>query len=301
VRVALIEILTTRARSTTIAICWPPPSIRSGRPPRAMNALGNWPVPNISAAWSPACSKPTKARRAKRPTGGRLGVRADLRGRQASRSVARGNEELPDADRDALLPTRSSRAPPHCRLSKRQCRLQPPHTSWDCRALVQLARCLGRAAAHRTARHRQASRASSAGALGVNFRVAPLPDKRSGAQRLELLQKALALCTTEPLQNRVLKRPGRSASSRRCVLSCPTGPAGPRQQACERSSRLAHHRDLRERTTRVRPGARQGHRHQHEPRRAPAADRYKEQPNWAKPTVAEHRERRPRRRKPSAG
>jgi len=84
-------------------------------------------------------------------------------------------------------------------------------------------------------------------ARGALIRVAPLPDKRSASQRLELLQKAMSLCTREEEQKLVLKRASAIRTLPTLHFVAPYMDQPPfAQQACETVVELAHHRELRE-------------------------------------------------------
>jgi HEAT repeat protein len=84
-------------------------------------------------------------------------------------------------------------------------------------------------------------------ALRALIRVAALADKRAGAERLALLQKAFALATRVEEQNLVLRRAGavRTIESLRFVVPYLDQPESA-QAACATVVELAHHRELRE-------------------------------------------------------
>jgi hypothetical protein len=84
-------------------------------------------------------------------------------------------------------------------------------------------------------------------ALRALIRVAPLPDGRSDAEKLELLKKALALCTRDTERNLALQRAAaiRAPETLRFLTPYLDQPAFA-QQACLAVVELAHHRDLRE-------------------------------------------------------
>ena len=84
-------------------------------------------------------------------------------------------------------------------------------------------------------------------ALGAVIRVAPLADKRTPTERLDLLKKAMTLATKDSQRNAVLKRASavRTADSLRFILPYLDQPSFS-QQACESVVELAHHRELRE-------------------------------------------------------
>lgn len=83
--------------------------------------------------------------------------------------------------------------------------------------------------------------------LNALIRVAPLPDSRTPEARLELLQKAMQLCTKDSERNLILKRAPaiRSVETLRYVLGFFDKPALA-VQAHEAVVELAHHRNLRE-------------------------------------------------------
>ncbi len=84
-------------------------------------------------------------------------------------------------------------------------------------------------------------------ALGALIRVAPLPDKRPPAEKLELLKQAMTLAAHQKERNLILQRAGaiRTMESLRFVASYMDQPAYA-QQACGTVVALAHHRELRE-------------------------------------------------------
>ena len=84
-------------------------------------------------------------------------------------------------------------------------------------------------------------------ALRALIRVAPLPDGRTDAEKLELLRTALALCTRDTERNLVLQRAAaiRILETLRFLVPYLDQPAYA-QQACQSVVELAHHRDLRE-------------------------------------------------------
>jgi HEAT repeat protein len=83
--------------------------------------------------------------------------------------------------------------------------------------------------------------------LAALIRVAPLPDKRTARERLELLQTAMGMCSREEEQNLVLKRAAaiRTVETLRYLLPYLEQPQFA-QQACESVVELAHHRELRD-------------------------------------------------------
>ena len=78
-------------------------------------------------------------------------------------------------------------------------------------------------------------------------RIAPLPDGRSDAQKLELLQKAWTLCTRDTERKLVLSRAQaiRIPETLRFVVPYMDQPSYA-QEACKTVVELAHHRGLRE-------------------------------------------------------
>ncbi len=84
-------------------------------------------------------------------------------------------------------------------------------------------------------------------ALRALIRVAPLPDGRSDAEKLELLKKALSLCTRDTERNLTLQRAAaiRTPETLRFLTPYLDQPAFA-QPACLAVVELAHHRDLRE-------------------------------------------------------
>jgi len=84
-------------------------------------------------------------------------------------------------------------------------------------------------------------------AIRALVRVAPLPDGRSDVEKLELLKKALALCTRDAERNLALGRAQaiRIPETLRFLLPYLDQPAYA-QQACLSIVELAHHRTLRE-------------------------------------------------------
>jgi HEAT repeat protein len=126
-------------------------------------------------------------------------------------------------------------------------------------------------------------------ALRALIRVAPLPDGRSEAARLELLQKALALCTRDTERNLTLQRAAaiRAPETLRFLVPYLDQPAYA-QQACQAVVELAHHRDLRE------PNKAEFDRAldkviqtSKDATVVDRANRYKKGQTWARPTVPE--------------
>jgi len=122
-------------------------------------------------------------------------------------------------------------------------------------------------------------------ALGALIRVAPLPDKRTAQERLDLTKTAMGLCTKDSQRNTVLKRASaiRTVESLRYLVGFMDQPALA-QQACESIVELAHHRDLRE------PNKAEFHRALDEVLRISTdatvkdrAQRYKNNQTWVRP------------------
>jgi hypothetical protein len=84
-------------------------------------------------------------------------------------------------------------------------------------------------------------------ALRALIRVAPLPDGRSDADKLELLKEALTLCTRDNERHLALQRAAaiRIPETLRFLVPYLDQPTYA-QQACQAIVELAHHRDLRE-------------------------------------------------------
>jgi hypothetical protein len=84
-------------------------------------------------------------------------------------------------------------------------------------------------------------------ALRALIRIAPLPDGRTDAAKLELLQTAMGLCTRDEDRTYALQRAAaiRLVETLRWALTYLEQPAYA-QQACETIVELAHHRGLRE-------------------------------------------------------
>lgn len=84
-------------------------------------------------------------------------------------------------------------------------------------------------------------------ALSALIRVAPLPDKRPEAERLELLKHVMAMCTRDEDREQVVRRARaiRTIDTLRFLVPYLDQPQFA-QQACESIVELAHHRGLRE-------------------------------------------------------
>jgi HEAT repeat protein len=126
-------------------------------------------------------------------------------------------------------------------------------------------------------------------ALAALIRVAPLPDKRPDGERLDLVRKVMALCTTDEERNQLLHRVRaiRTVDALRFVVPYLNTPALA-QKACESVVELAHHRTLRE--------ANKAEFHKaldevikisKDPTVIERANRYKRNQTWAKPTTSD--------------
>jgi HEAT repeat protein len=84
-------------------------------------------------------------------------------------------------------------------------------------------------------------------ALRALIRVAPLPDGRSDAEKLELLKRAWQLCTRDTERQLAIQRAAaiRTIDTLRFLLPYLDQPQYA-QQACQAIVELAHHRDLRQ-------------------------------------------------------
>ncbi len=84
-------------------------------------------------------------------------------------------------------------------------------------------------------------------ALAALIRVAPLPDKRPDSERLELLKKAMEMCTRDAERSQVLRRARaiRTVEALRFLAPFLEQPEFA-QLACESVVELAHHRGLRQ-------------------------------------------------------
>jgi hypothetical protein len=83
--------------------------------------------------------------------------------------------------------------------------------------------------------------------LRALIRIAPLPDGRTDAEKLDLLKKAMALCAHDTERNLALRRAAaiRTIETLRFLLPYLDQPAFA-QQACLSLVELAHDRTLRE-------------------------------------------------------
>ncbi len=84
-------------------------------------------------------------------------------------------------------------------------------------------------------------------ALAALIRVAPLPDKRTGDEKLALLQTAMSMCQRDEERNQVLKRASavRTIPTLHFIVGFLDQPPFA-QQACESIVEMAHHREFRE-------------------------------------------------------
>jgi HEAT repeat protein len=126
-------------------------------------------------------------------------------------------------------------------------------------------------------------------ALAALIRVAPLPDKRPDAERLELVRKVMALCATNEERALLLHRARaiRTVETLRFVAPYLNQPAFA-QKACETIVELAHHRTLRE------PNKAEFHQALDQVIKTSKdaiiverANRYKRNQTWAKPTATD--------------
>jgi HEAT repeat protein len=125
--------------------------------------------------------------------------------------------------------------------------------------------------------------------LAAFIRVAPLGDKRSSAEKLAGLQKAMSLCSRPEERQSVLKRARavRSVESLRFVAAYLDDPQYA-EQACETIVELAHHRELREANkAEFEKALDRVIETSHDATVLERADRYKHGKTWARPTVAE--------------
>lgn len=126
-------------------------------------------------------------------------------------------------------------------------------------------------------------------ALRALIRMAPLADGRSDGEKLELLQKALALCTRPAERNLVLQRASAIRSLETLQFLLPYLEQRPyAQQACESVVELAHHRDLREpNKAEFDRALDQVLRTSQDATVIDRANRYKKGQTWARPTAPE--------------
>ncbi len=84
-------------------------------------------------------------------------------------------------------------------------------------------------------------------ALAALTRVAPLPDKRTGDEKLALLETAMSLCTRDEERNQVLRRASavRTLPTLHFIVAYLDQPPYA-QTACESIVEMAHHREFRE-------------------------------------------------------
>jgi hypothetical protein len=125
--------------------------------------------------------------------------------------------------------------------------------------------------------------------LKALIRIAPLPDKRSDADRLALVKKVMSLCSNGTERLLVIERARaiRTVETLRFVVPY-LKEAAYAQQACETVVELAHHRTLRE------PNKAEFDRAldqviaiSKDAVVVERANRYKKNQTWAKPTQAD--------------
>lgn len=92
-----------------------------------------------------------------------------------------------------------------------------------------------------------AHRSHRIAALRAVIRIAPLPDGRTDAQKLDLLKRAMSLCTRDEERQLILRRAQavRTVDTLRFLLPYLDEPKFA-QTACQSIVELAHHRELRE-------------------------------------------------------
>lgn len=92
-----------------------------------------------------------------------------------------------------------------------------------------------------------AHRSHRIAALRAVIRIAPLPDGRTDAQKLDLLKRAMSLCTRDEERQLILRRAQaiRTVDTLRSLLPYLDEPKFA-QTACQSIVELAHHRELRE-------------------------------------------------------
>lgn len=123
-------------------------------------------------------------------------------------------------------------------------------------------------------------------ALRALIRVAPLPDRRSAAERLDLLKQAMAMSTRDAERNLVLRRAAavRIPETLRFVVPYMQQPAYA-QQACQTVVELAHHRELRTpNKAEFDPALDTVMQTSNDPTVVERARRYKKNQTWVRPT-----------------
>lgn len=250
VKVVLIQVLTIRRARDTLGEILPAatdadPKVRAA----AMSALGELAGPSEISGMVQGVLKSEKG--AERDAAERALALVCRRvpdvGSQ-SKTMLEAMEKLPDDDRLALLPALGriggpaalakidgaiSAADPQTHAVGMRALCNWPDASIAAR-LVELA-------------EKEPHPEHHALALGAVIRIAPLADKRTPTERLDLLKKAMAMATKDSQRNAVLKRASaiRTADSLRFIVPYLDQPAFS-QQACESVVELAHHCELRE-------------------------------------------------------
>ena len=156
-------------------------------------------------------------------------------------------DKFSNADRTALLPTLGRVGGPAALkiVEAAMADADPPRREAGFHALCNwpdasvVAKLLDLVQSHSDREHKTA-------ALRALIRVAALRDKRTNAERLDLLKKAMSLATRDEERRLVLARctAVRTMESLRYVAACMDQPALA-QQACASVVGLAHYRDLR--------------------------------------------------------
>jgi hypothetical protein len=126
-------------------------------------------------------------------------------------------------------------------------------------------------------------------ALAALIRVAPLPDTRPDSERLDLVRKVMALCTTDEERIQLLHRVRaiRTVDALRFIVPYLNAPALA-QKACESVVELAHHRTLREANkTEFHRALDQVIKTSKDATVIERANRYKRNQTWAKPTPSD--------------
>jgi HEAT repeat protein len=249
-KVTLFEILTTRRASDTAADILPQaidadPSVRSA----AMAALGQLAEPEHVAGMVQGILAAERGR--ERDAAERavmlVCTRIEDAGQQARPLLAAMNA-LDAADRTVLLPALGRVGGPDAlqvvksALASRDSRLREAGVralcNWPNASVASELTALTQTAEHPA--HRTA-------ALRALIRVAPLPDGRTDGEKLELLKKAIALCTADDERMLALQRAPaiRIPETLRFLIPYLDQPAYA-QQACQSVVELAHHRTLRD-------------------------------------------------------
>lgn len=168
--------------------------------------------------------------------------------RQQAAPLLAAMEALQEADRTAVLPTLGRVGGPAA-LKIVKAAFADSNPSRHEAGLRALCNWPDASIAPELMKHLQtnAHPADRTAALRALIRVAPLPDGRSDDEKLDLLKKALALCTRDSERNLTLQRAAaiRTIETLRFLAPYLDQPACA-QQACQAVVELAHHRDLRE-------------------------------------------------------